>query len=183
MMRAPREDSIPQSSIRWPQGARPAHTGRLCRSLRSVLRPLAEICFSLGPHDDSALQRGSGSPVLASAGTSITSFFVRIPSANFKILCEGVDSKTTIGAKWKSKLTIEFTKCTVYNLEGVEEPRCKVVKPVVFELLDQLIYKAGKKEKKSTTSSTGQPAKPSWVNLTPSNSKGSRAPLRVEPSR
>jgi len=57
-----------------------------------------------------------------------------------KVLCEGVDSKAGIGAAWKSKLEIEFTKC------AVEEPaNCTVQEPIVIELLDQLVYKGGKK--------------------------------------
>jgi hypothetical protein len=76
---------------------------------------------------------------------TITSFFLRVPALGYKFLCEGIDNKASIGAKWKSKLTIEFTKCTVYTVEGEEIPQCKVMEPVKIELLDQLIYKGGKK--------------------------------------
>jgi hypothetical protein len=72
--------------------------------------------------------------------STINSFFIRVPGLAVKVLCEGIDSKASIGAAWRSKLKIEFTKCTV------EEPAtCTVEEPIVLELADQLVYKASKK--------------------------------------
>lgn len=72
--------------------------------------------------------------------STINSFFIRVPGLAVKVLCEGIDSKASIGAAWRSKLKIEFTKCTV------EEPTtCTVAEPIVLELADQLVYKASKK--------------------------------------
>jgi hypothetical protein len=81
---------------------------------------------------------------LAAEG-KIKSFFLRVPGEEIKILCEGIDNAVDIGPKWKTELDIDFTKCTVYNLAGVEIPNCKVKEPIEVDLLGQLVYKAGKK--------------------------------------
>jgi hypothetical protein len=75
----------------------------------------------------------------------INSFFVRVPGLEYRILCEGIDNSVGIGRKWKSKLDIEFTKCTISNLAGEEIPHCKVIEPINVNLLGQLVYKEGKK--------------------------------------
>ena len=49
-----------------------------------------------------------------------------------------------IGAKWRSKLLIEFTKCAVF-IGSEELTQCKVTEPIKIALRDQLVYKAGKK--------------------------------------
>jgi hypothetical protein len=71
---------------------------------------------------------------------TINSFFIRVPTVNVEIVCTGIDNKASIGFAWKSKLKIEFTKCTTEA-----PPNCTVNEPIVIELLDQLVYKAGKK--------------------------------------
>jgi hypothetical protein len=75
----------------------------------------------------------------------INSFFIKVPKLEYKILCEGIDNAVDIGPKWKTELDIDFTKCTIYNLAGVEVPNCKVREPIEVDLDGQLVYKAGKK--------------------------------------
>jgi hypothetical protein len=79
---------------------------------------------------------------------TIGEFFIEVPhfvsSKPFTVLCKGIDSKVGIGSKWKSKLTIEFTECSVKE-EGKEIPECDVKEPISVKMLDQLVYKKGKK--------------------------------------
>jgi hypothetical protein len=74
----------------------------------------------------------------------LNEFYIEVPGLSFSVLCTGVDGEIVVGTGSKSKLTIEFTKCTVF-VEGRELPQCKVKEPIVIDLRDQLIYKKGKK--------------------------------------
>lgn len=84
--------------------------------------------------------------------STINTFFFKIKVLGLLVLCGGVDSHASIGPKWKSKVTIEFSKCMT------REPAmgCEVEPEFDFVLHNQLVYKAGKKEKKSMTSSSAK---------------------------
>jgi hypothetical protein len=75
---------------------------------------------------------------------TIGEFFIEVPGFKLTILCKGVDNKVGIGPKWESKLTIEFKECSVFE-NGILVPGCEVKEPIVVNLLDQLVYKKGKK--------------------------------------
>jgi hypothetical protein len=77
--------------------------------------------------------------------SSVKGFYIKVPGFSWRILCEGLDKNANIGAKWESDLTLEFSICTVYNLEGKAVPGCAVEEPVTFSLDGQLVYKGGKK--------------------------------------
>jgi hypothetical protein len=73
--------------------------------------------------------------------STINTFFFKILNLKLLILCGGVDSHASIGPKWQSKVTIEFSKCMT------REPAtgCEVEPEFDFILHGQLLYKAGKK--------------------------------------
>jgi hypothetical protein len=77
---------------------------------------------------------------------TIGEFFIegKIGIGETTVLCEGVDNSIKIGAKWKSKLTIEFTKCSVF-FKGEKVANCAPDEPITIALRDQLIYKNGLK--------------------------------------
>lgn len=76
------------------------------------------------------------------ANTTVSEFFIEVPALKSQILCEGLKSESSVGAKWTSHVTLKFEKCTT---SGVEFAECKVVEPVTFTLTGQLVYKGGKK--------------------------------------
>ena len=73
--------------------------------------------------------------------STINTFFFKVKVIGLLVLCGGVDSHASIGPKWKSKITIEFSKCMT------REPAtgCEVEPAFDFVLHGQLVYKSGKK--------------------------------------
>jgi hypothetical protein len=67
-------------------------------------------------------------------------FYIEVPGFEFIVLCAAVDNKVEIGPSGKSKLTIEFKNCKVYNLK-LEPLPCTVSEPIIIKLRDQLVYK------------------------------------------
>lgn len=106
-----------------------------------VVTALSGVATSVAAAEERPHYIKGGTEITGELKANVTpgKFSISIPLAKLVVNCEGVASGA-VGPKWKSKLRLEFTTCSVQGASA-----CGVAVPFVVELQDQLVYKKGKK--------------------------------------
>ncbi|HUN77753.1 MAG TPA: hypothetical protein VMU32_02415 [Solirubrobacteraceae bacterium] len=119
-----------------------SRSGRLLSTLTTVIA-LGAVAAPLAAAEETPHFIKGGLEVAkeTEVKSAVHSFFIKTPFDNMLVLCPGVKSKASIGAKWKSKLTVEFSECMVTEPAGCTIAGGKVN----IQMIDQLVYAKGKK--------------------------------------